>query len=399
MTAIDGFLSFTLAVMLLLVGKVVTLRCQFLRRYSIPEPAIGGLFCAVVTGLAYFLFDHRVEFDLQMRDFLLLLFFAGVGLKCDVATLLDGGRPLLTLIALATVFMAAQNMVGQGVAALFGMDPLTGLMAGSISLTGGVGTTMAWAPIFEEKLEIADAGDLGLASNMIGLIAACAIGGPVAAFLIRRHRIEPAVPAGLLVGTLHDAPPPPLDYFALLWAMFVLNVTIMLGMGLHALISGTGVTLPEFVSCLVAGIVVRNMAMPLVGARVRALWPAASEGLSLLLDIALGLFLTMALMGLRLSTLEDFLGFVTVVMLLQIAMSVAYAVFVVFPAMGRDYEAAVVSAAFGGITLGSTATAVANMTAVAQQHGGAPRAFLIVPLVCGFFIDIVNAMMVSAFIG
>ncbi|MFT3968075.1 MAG: sodium-dependent bicarbonate transport family permease, partial [Sphingobium sp.] len=150
---------------------------------------------------------------------------------------------------------------------------------------------------------------------------------------------------------------------------------------------------------LIAGIAVRNLVMPLIGAQVRVLWPSAKQGLALMLDLTLGLFLTMALMGLQLNALTNAFIFIAVVLTIQIAMSITYALYVVFPAMGRDYEAAVVAAAFGGISLGSTATAIANMTSVTRQFGAAPRAFIIVPLVCGFFIDILNAALISFFVG
>ena len=173
----------------------------------------------------------------------------------------------------------------------------------------------------------------------------------------------------------------------------------MLGFGIEKLIALTGLTVPTFVSCLAAGILIRNL-MPLaVGAAVRRIWPGVEDGLALVSDLALGLFLTMALMGLQLWQLDGVLVFITAALAIQIALTVLFTITVVFRLMGRDYEAAVISAGFGGITLGSTATAIANMTAVTQQHGAAHRAFIIVPLVCGFFIDIVNALIISAFVG
>ncbi len=398
MTEVSAFVSFNIAVLLLLTGKAITLRVEFLRRYSIPEPVVGGFLCAAFVAFIYFLLDHRIQFQLEVRDFLLLLFFAGIGLKADVRTLARGGRPLVVLLVLATLFMIGQNIAGMSVASLFGLDPLAGLMVGSISLTGGVGTTAAWAPIFVEDLGIANALELGIASNMVGLIAACMIGGPMAAFLMRWHRIDTSGSVALDIGAAHDAPPP-LDYFSVLWAVLILNVTVLLGSGMAGLIARTGLTLPTFVSCLIAGILLRNLMPMAVGQKVRSLWPDISQGLALISDISLGLFLTMALMSLQLWALIGVFGFIAAALAIQIALTALYTVFVVFRTMGRDYEAAVISAAFGGITLGSTATAIANMTAVTQQYGAAHRAFIVVPLVAGFFIDIVNALVIAAFVG
>ncbi len=334
-----------------------------------------------------------------MKDFLLLLFFAGIGLKADIVTLLKGGRPLFVLLALAIVFIFIQNFAAIGMAVLFGMEAKAGLMAGSISLTGGVGTTLAWAPTFVERLGIANALELGVAANTVGLVSACVIGGPMAAFLMRKHRIAPAGEGHLDVGVAYDRQPASkLDYFAVLWAILILNVTVMLGMGINEVLNRGSLTLPAFVSCILAGIAMRNLLPGAIGAGIRRIWPSLDDGFSLLSDLSLGLFLTMALMGLQLWDLKGMLGFIACTLAVQIALAVVYALFVVFRAMGRDYEAVVMSAGFGGIALGSTATAMANMAAVAQRHGPAHRAFIIVPLVCGFFIDIANALIISMFV-
>lgn len=187
---VHPFHSFNLAVVLLIAGKILTLNIDLLRRYSIPEPVAGGFLCIAVTGLLWALFDLKVSFEVGIRDFLLLVFFAGIGLKSDIRTLLAGGRPLVILLILATSFILLQNFAGMGLARLFGMEPKAGLMVGSVSLTGGVGTTLAWAPIFAEKLGITNALELGVAANTVGLIAACVIGGPIAALLIRRGGLQ-----------------------------------------------------------------------------------------------------------------------------------------------------------------------------------------------------------------
>ncbi|TDR85383.1 sodium/glutamate symporter [Enterovirga rhinocerotis] len=397
---IDAFISFTIAVTLLLIGKIVTLNVRFLQKYSIPEAVIGGFLCVALVTAAYVVFGTTIEFDLNVRDFLLLAFFAGIGLKADIRSLIAGGRPLVVLLLLAVVFILLQNTVGLAIAPFFGLDPLAGLMLGSISLTGGIGTTLAWAPVFTDRLGVANAMELGIAGNTGGLIAACVIGGPIATYLMRRHAIAPPPKAGVLdIGAAAAAGQAPLDYFCVLWAMLAINVSLIAGFGISRLIALSGLTVPTFVSCLIAGILIRNLMPYTVGATVRRIWPRVEDGLSLVMDLSLGIFLTMALMGLQLWQLHGALVFVAVVLTIQIVLTIAYTVGLVFRLMGRDYEAAVICAGFGGITLGSTATAIANMTAVAQQHGPAPRAFIIVPLVCGFFIDIVNAIIVSAFVG
>lgn len=397
--SVHGLVSFTLAILLLFLGKTLVHRNALLRQYCIPESVVGGFVCAAVTSLLYFGLNIQVEFDLQIRDTLLLYFFAGIGLKSDMRQLLKGGRPLLILLVLAGVFIILQNALGMGVAEAFGLDPKAGLMVGSISLTGGAGTTLAWAPLFIEKLGINNAHELGMASNTVGLIAACVIGGPIANQLIRRYRLKTSGDAALEVGIFEDQPSKPLDYYDVLWAWMWLNLTLMVGYGLNLLLVDAGITLPKFVSCLFAGIVIHHIVLALVGDQRLKSWSGASLGLSLISDICLGMFLTMALMGLQLWQLSGVLLFIVCALTLQILLTVLYTYFVVFRFMGRDYEASVIASGFGGIALGSTATAIVNMTTVTQKYGAAHQAFLIVPLVCGFFIDLVNAVIIGMFSG
>lgn len=371
---LDRFVSFTLAILLLFVGKGVVARIGVLRRYGIPEPVVGGLLCAAAVCTLYGI-GVQLSFELEARDGLLLYFFAALGLNSNVRALSRGGRQLVVLLLLATVFILIQNGLGMTMAALFAMeDARTGLMVGSISLTGGVGTTLAWSPYFTDVLGIAIATELGMAANMVGLMAACLIGGPIAGWLMRRHAVAPSADAELEVGTLYgEEAQAPLDYYGALLAVFWLNIALMLGYGIGALIARSGLVLPAFVGCLLGGIALRSagdLFLPHGGRLWR--FHEMKPGLALISDICLGLFLTMALMGLKLWELRPVLGFITATMVLQVTVVVLFTVLVVFRAMGRDYEAAVICSGFGGITLGSTATAVANMSAVTREYGAAP---------------------------
>lgn len=400
---IKDFVSFTLAIIALFIGKGIISRYELLRKYSIPEPVVGGFACAAVVGILYYAFDIQIEFNLAVRDTLLLYFFAGIGLKADFATLLKGGKPLLILIVLASVFIFLQNFTGVTVATLFGLDPKAGLMSGSISLIGGVGTAMAWTPTFVEELGIVNASELGIASNTLGLISACVIGGPIAAYLMKRHQVKANHNEELDIGTSHqnNTSHMKVDYFGVLRAWLWLNVTLIVGYFIDLSMQEAGLKLPMFVACLLAGIIIGNLGRAIINRRKhkdRTYIEEASRGLSLIQDICLGMFLTMALMSLKIWELEGSLLYISVVMTLQVLLSVVFTIFVVFRLMGKDYEAAVICSGFGGVTLGSTATAIVNMTAVTQQYGAAHRAFIIVPLVCGFFIDIINAMIINLFV-
>jgi ESS family glutamate:Na+ symporter len=395
---VDPFLSFTLAIILLFIGKGLTRHSALLRRYSIPEPVIGGFLCAAAVAIAYFFLDLRITFSLEVRDMLLLYFFAAIGLHADLRSLISGGRPLAILLVLASTFILLQNLTGMGIASAFGMDPKAGLMVGSISLTGGVGTALAWAPTFVDELGIHNALELGVAANTVGLISACVVGGPIARYLITRNNLVTSGDSALDVGVRrNDETARMIDSYAVLWGWLWLNVTLVFGYFINEGLEANGVRLPLFVSCLIGGILIGN-ARNFILKKDEA-YPGAKLGIALISDVSLGMFLTMALMGLQLWELQGILLFIVVVLLLQVLLSILFTLFVVFRTMGKDYEASVISAGFGGITLGSTATAIVNMTAVAKQYGAAHRAFIVVPLVCGFFIDVVNALIINFLVG
>jgi ESS family glutamate:Na+ symporter len=397
---VDAFSSFTLAIFLLFIGKALSQKIDWLRRYSIPEPVAGGVFCAAVVCTLYYSLQITVHFTLDAREMLLLYFFAAIGLNSQVHLLLRGGKALMLLLALASGFMVLQNLMGMALAGMYGLDPLAGLMTGSIPLTGGLGTTLAWAPYFTEELGIKNAEEIGLSANMIGMIAACLISGPIANYLMKRHSIAPSQERQLEIGATYQSEPyMKMSYHGVLLAIFWLNIALMLGRSVSSLISLTGLNLPDFVGCLLAGIILRT-AGDAIAPKGRRLWTWSQmrPGIALISDVSLGIFLTMALMGLQLWELQHIAGFITIAMLSQIIMALVFTVFIVFRLMGRNYEAAVISSGFSGIALGSTATAVASMSAVTREYGAAPQAFLIVPLVCGFFIDLVNALVIGMMI-
>ena len=232
----------------------------------------------------------------------------------------------------------------------------------------------------------------------MGLISAAVIGGPIARFLLTRHKITPSGDTSLDVGVEHEKQhTTPVDSYGVLWAWLWLNIAMIFGYYLNEAIDAAGLQLPLFVSCLIGGIVLGNARNLIL--KKDEIYSGAKLGIALISDISLGMFLVMALMGLQLWELQGLMTFMSVVMLCQILLSILFTILIVFRFMGRDYESTVISAGFGGITLGSTATAIVNMTAVAKQYGAAHRAFIIVPLVCGFFIDLVNAMVINFFVG
>ena len=395
---LDGRQTIVLAILVLFLGKLLTSKIAFLRNYNIPEPVSGGLIASIVFGLIYGIFDLQFDFALDVRDELLIVFFTTIGLSSRFSTLLKGGAQLAILLVLAVVYLAIQNGTGVLVATLAGFDKLVGVIGGSVSLSGGHGTTIAWTPVFRDQYGIDFAGEIGIACATFGLILGGLLGGPLARFLIERHKLEPDSDAVQTVGIEHEHKMIPIDYDTMLRTTLVVFVAIGIGIHIDMGLDYLGVQLPTFVSCLFAGILVINL-LPVLFPRLKVPKPEQSRPLALISDISLGLFLAISLMSLELWTLAD-LGFAILLMLVaQVVVVMLWAGIVVFRAMGATYDAAVMSSGYVGLALGATPTAIANMTAVTKLYGPSPRAFIIVPLIGAFFIDLANAVVIQLYIG
>jgi ESS family glutamate:Na+ symporter len=392
MTAIHapGLLTFTIAILVFFAGAGLNRLIAPLRRWNIPEPVTGGLLAAVVTLLAYVMLGVEISFTLDARDMLLLYFFTGIGLNARLDDLISGGRPLLILLALTLVYLVIQNLIAAGSVAALGLPRGLTPFVGSASLIGGHGTTIAWAPIIAQRFGLANALEVGIATATLGLVVASLVGGPIAGVLIARHRLGGSSTPDPVVGLsdLDDKPVEDLSHVTLLRTLLTLNVVILIGYALDEAVAETGVKLPLFVICLLVGIVATNTVPRLVPGME---WPTRTRALALISDLALNVFLAMSLMSMQLWTLGGLGPALVVVLAIQTIAAVAYIIFIVFPAMGSDYQAAVISAGFTGISLGATPTAIANMTAVTKLHGACAKAFIILPLVSAFFIDIANA--------
>ena len=310
-----------------------------------------------------------------------------------------------------------------------GLPPATGLLMGTVSLIGGHGTTIAWAPKFAEDYGVANAMEVGIAAATFGLIIASASGGPIARYLIQRHRLvapgaspatergdlssgppngaalasAPVVPAAA-VSSPGGQPPPQasgggalIDSHDFLGAVLAINICIILGSLLQELLRERGLFLPLFVPCLIVGILLSNL-LPKPGPKFPFRWPSRTPAIDLIAEISLGAFLAMSLMTIQFWTLVDLAGPLLLILIAQFLLALLINLFLVFPLLGGTYDAAVIAAGFSGFTLGSTPTAMANMTAVTQKFGPSPKAFIVLPLVSAFFIDLLNAVLIPFFL-
>ena len=389
---LDPNLTLAAATLVLLLGRTLIGRIGFLRAYSIPEPVVGGLIVALlVTGLRGF--DLQVSFDSSLQSPLMLMFFASVGLSADARSLARGGLKLVVFLAIVAAMLIMQNLIGVGAALAMDLNPLVGLLAGSISMAGGHGTGAAWAGRFAEVQNLRGALELAIASATFGLILGGIVGGPVARRLIERLPADSRRGRGRAEeGAERAAPEAVSDARSVIDTLLLMALCLAAGSFVARWLEGSALTLPAFVWTLFVGILLRNL-LGLSGA-----YAVRDETVGLLGSVALSIFLAMALMSLRLWQLVDLAVPIMVILALQAAAMALFATFVTFRFMGGDYDAAVMAAGQCGFGLGATPTAIANMQAVTDRYGPSPQAFLLVPIIGAFLIDITNALVIKGFL-
>ena len=392
---IPGFLTVTLGFAVYLIGARINANVAALRRFNIPEPVTGGLLAAFFLLLVYLTAGIEVSFDLAARDMFLVLFFAGIGLNARLSDLITGGKPLILLLILTLIAIVAQNFIGVAGAVMFGYPAQAGVLFGSAALIGGHGTAIAWAPDVAAATGLAGASELGVAVATLGLVLAALVGGPIAKYLVEKHRLTSSRPDETPVVGLSDdssKPVPQIDHTSVMRVLLHLNLAVILGYLANISIAAAGLKLPLFVPCLIAGILLANLRS--------AFFPKAppvtrTPALAVISELTLGAFLAMSLMSLQLWTIAELGLAIGAILTAQTLFTVVFVIFVLFPVMGRGYRAAVLAAGFGGFALGATPTAIANMTAVTKRYGPSPIAFIVLPLVSAFFVDIANAIVIQ----
>jgi ESS family glutamate:Na+ symporter len=394
MLQLDFYGTLVAASSVLLLGRGLVTRVGFLRAYNIPEPVAGGLLVALVL-LALRGLEIDVQFDTSLQTPLMLAFFATIGLSADFASLKKGGRVVGIFLLAVVGLLVLQNAMGIGLAKALGLDPLMGLLTGSITLAGGHGTGAAWGTVFSEKFGLASASELAMASATFGLVLGGLIGGPVARLLIKRVEVpgnlepeKPRVPKGFEQPNKERSITP----FSFVETLALIAVSLLAGTLLNGQLHDTAFELPTFVCVLFVGVVLRN------GLSALGLYQVFEREVSVLGNVSLSLFLAIALMSLKLWDLASLALPIFIILAAQTLLMALFAIFVTFRLMGSHYDAAVLAAGHCGFGLGATPTAIANMQAVTQRYGPSQIAFLVVPMVGAFFIDIINVNIIKLYL-
>ena len=401
---VNGYYTLLAASIVLLFGRQLVRRIRFLRDFNIPEPVAGGLVAAIAIYILYATAGLIFTFSADLKNAFMLVFFTSIGLSADFSRLKAGGQPLVIFTIIVGAFIILQDIVGVALAAAMGQNPLLGLVAGSITMTGGHGTAGAWGGALE-KLGLVGASGLGMACATYGLIAGGLIGGPVARRLINKMGRKPLETREADTSDDIDQPD---DIFEkpermrLITATAAVDTLAMFAACLvfseimrqiaAAYFPKSIFDLPQFVWGLGGGVVLRNV---LTGAFKFNMFDRAIDVFG---NASLSIFLAIALLDLKLWELTSLALPVTVILLTQTVVMFLYATYVTYVFMGRDYDAAVLAAGHCGFGLGATPTAVANMQSVTESFGASHKAFLIVPMAGAFFVDLINSTVLQSFV-
>ena len=414
---LDMIQTAAIGALALMAGMVLTRKVAFLQKYCVPSPVSGGIIFSLLTLALYGWCDVEVSFDGTLKDVFMLAFFTSVGFQSDLKVLKQGGKALLVMLGLLVVIITLQNLMPMGITQFMGVDPLIGMAAGSISMTGGHGTAGGFASVLE-GMGLHGAGTIGMAAATFGLIAGSMLGGPLAEKIIRTkltheqmqpqdEEIDPAMagiesdeasPAGRekRVSTNEQ------EFQQYAKATYCILLVMGAGTLMSWLLTKTGVTFPTYFGALILAAIVRNV-MGFLRYKEDGKWVRAEKSLDMdrivsVGNICLSLFLGMAMISLKLWELQSLALPLIVILVSQIVMMGLFVFFVAFPLLGRDYDAAVLCAGICGFGLGATPNAMANMSAVCYKYRYTVKPFLIVPIIGAMFADLINTAIITTFL-
>ena len=401
----------------LLVGMVLTRKVAFLQKFCVPSPVSGGIIFSLITLMLYGWFHVEVSFDGTLKDVFMLAFFTSVGFQSDLKVIKQGGKLLVIMLTLLVVIIALQNLMPMGITRLMGVDPLIGMAAGSISMTGGHGTAGGFASVLE-GMGLHGAGTIGMAAATFGLIAGSMIGGPLAERIVRKkltheqmqapdEEIDPAM-AGIEsdeaspTGRTKRISSNEQEFQQYAKASYCILLVMGGGTILSWLLAKTGVTFPTYFGALILAAIVRNT-IGFFSYKDEGKWEKAEKLLDMeriisVGNICLSMFLGMAMISLKLWELQSLALPLIVILVFQVLLMALFVYFAAFPLLGRDYDAAVLCAGICGFGLGATPNAMANMSAVCYKYRYTVKPFLIVPIIGAMFADLINTGMITLFL-
>lgn len=399
----DMIQTIGLSVALLLIGRHLRGKIKFFEKYCIPSPVIGGFLFSILAFILKQTNIASIKFDTTLQTFFMIMFFTSVGFNASLKVLKKGGVKVVIFLFVAMGLCVLQNLVAVSISKFVGLNPLLALMTGSTPMTGGHGTAAAIAPTLEE-MGIAGASTVGIAAATFGLVAGSIMGGPIANRLIIKYDLlkgrndkeleHKKVKDSDLDENVRKDIIPPLDGDKFSAAFFQILIAMGIGSYLSLLLKKMFpmLSLPVYIGPMIVAAIMRNISDS------GKLFKAPTKEISILEDVALNLFLAMALMSLRLWELIDLAGPLLILLFAQVVLIYFYLNFVTFKVMGSDYDAAVIVSGHCGFGLGATPNGISNMKSVSEKFAYSKVAFFVVPLVGALFIDFTNVSIITAFI-
>lgn len=369
-----------LAVALFALGSWLINKIGFFKRFCIPAPVVGGLLFAALATILKTTDVIEISLDTSLQSLFMITFFTTIGLGASFKLVKLGGK-LLVIYWLACGFLALmQNVIGVSLASLMGIHPLIGMMAGAVSMEGGHGAAAAFGQTLED-LGISSAMTIGAAAATCGLVAGGLIGGPIVKYLVGKYNLTPDEQETEEIDFENKNEQITSDSFF----TQVLFITFCMAVGTYVgtlFSDATGFVLPGYVGAMFVAVLVRNIMDKINPEAINM------KSISLIGDVTLGIFLSMALMSIKLWEIADLALPLFIIVFAQVFFIVVFSIFVLFKILGKNYDAAVMVAGFAGHGLGATPNAMANMSAVVQRFGPSKKAFLVVPIVGAFLIDV-----------
>lgn len=376
------------AIILLLLGRWIKKRVNFFEKFFIPAPVIGGTIFSIILLIGHQTGTFTFSFNDDIKNLLMIAFFTTVGFSASLKILKKGGIGVALFLLAAVILVTLQDILGTALAKVLGINPLLGLAAGSIPLTGGHGTSGAFGPYLEE-LGATGATVVAVASATYGLIAGCLIGGPIARRLMIKNNLKPTEGKSGFDSSLLDTNSE-ITEDRLFSAVVYIGIAMGIGATINLLLDKHGIKFPAYLMGMVVAAIIRNI----LDFNQKAL---PFNEIGVIGNISLSLFLSMALMSMKLWQLIDLALPLITILLIQTVLMAVFAYFVTFNIMGRDYDAAVISTGHCGFGLGATPNAMANMETFTAANGPSVKAFFIIPIVGSLFIDFINAIIIKGF--